>query len=163
MARKRNIVRLPEREVVRAVQNFFALSRNVRVWRRNTGAVTADYHSHRRFVRFGEAGMSDVWGIIRKMTCPECGRVTRTGVHLEIECKKFGGKLTEAQKEYLELVRKMDGVAVVAVPCPTDSDPTGFQALRELLATVDREVCTSCSGRCMGITGAKSSAALHDA
>ena len=147
MARKRNIVRLPEREVVRAVQNFFALSRNVTVWRRNTGAVTADYCNRTRFVRFGEPGMSDVWGIIRRMTCPKCGRVTRTGVHLEIECKRYGGRLTAEQKRYLEKIRQMGGVAMVAVPCPTDSDPTGFQALRELLATADREVCTSCFGR----------------
>lgn len=157
MARKRNIVRIPEREVIRAVQNFFALNRNVRVWRRNTGAVTADYGSRRRFVRFGEPGMSDLFGIIRRMTCPECGRVTRTGVHLEIECKRYGGRLTAEQKRYLEDTRRMGGVAVVAVPRPTDSDPTGFKALREMLAGVDREVCSECSGRCMGITGAKAS------
>lgn len=147
MARKQKIIRLPEREVVKAVQNFFAFNRNVRVWRRNTGAVTADYGNRTRFVRFGEPGMSDLFGIIRKMTCPKCGCITRTGVHLEIECKRYGGRLTADQKEFLEITREMYGVAVVAIPRPTDSDPTGFKALDELLSSVDREVCSNCSER----------------
>lgn len=149
MARKpkSRIIVLPEREVVRAVQNFFAFSRNVNVWRRNTGAVTADYGNRKRFVRFGVPGMSDLFGIIRKMTCPKCGRVVGRGVHLEIECKRYGGRITAEQKEYMGKIREMGGVAILAVPCPSDSDPTGFQALREKLATVDQEVCSDCSRR----------------
>ena len=151
---------IPERDVVKAVMNFFVLDRNVRVWRRNTGAVTADYASRKRFIRFGQPGMSDLWGIITRMTCPECGRVTRRGIHLEIECKKFGGKLTAAQKEYLETIRKRGGIALVAVPFPSESDPTGFGAIRKQLETIDKELCEACSGRCMEITGRNARASV---
>ncbi|MBQ3327312.1 MAG: hypothetical protein IJG86_06020 [Clostridia bacterium] len=138
---------IPERDVVKAVLNFFAPDRNISVWRRNTGAVTADYANRKRFIRFGQPGMSDVWGIITRMTCPECGRVTRRGVHLEIECKKFGGKLTAAQKEYLEMIRKRGGIVLVAIPFPSESDPTGFGAIRKKLETIDKELCEACSRR----------------
>lgn len=137
------IVNLPEREVVRAVQNHFAMNRNVRIWRRNTGAV----ETGNRFIRFGVPGMSDFFGIIRRMVCPECGRVTATGVHLEIECKRHGGRLTPQQKEYLAEIRKMNGIAIVAIPKPTESDPTGLAELHRLLDSVDRELCGHCSGR----------------
>lgn len=145
MAGKRNfkVVRLPEREVIRAVQNHFSDNRNVRVWRRNTGAVEKD----RRFIRFGVPGMSDFFGIIRKMICPKCGRVVGRGVHLEIECKRYGGRLTQQQKDYLNMIRKMDGIALVVAPFPTESDPTGFQAVHKQLDTIDREVCYQCSER----------------
>ena len=138
---------VPEKDVVKAVLNFFALDRNVRVWRRNTGAVTADYGGKRRLVRFGTPGMSDVSGIIGRMTCPVCGRITRRGVRLEIECKKVGGRLSEFQKAFLDTIRKMGGVTLVAVPCPTELDPLGFGAIRKDLESVDKELCDDCSKR----------------
>lgn len=142
MARKRDykVVRLPEREVIRAVQNHFTYNRNVRIWRRNTGAVETE----NRFIRFGVPGMSDFFGIIKRITCPECGRLISTGVHLEIECKRFGGRVTPQQSEYIQTIREFNGVAIIAAPVPSANDPTGLTEMFHLLDTVDRELCIDC-------------------
>lgn len=141
MAAKRfKPVILPEKQIVNAVKHYFALDPNVRVWRRNTGAV----ESQNRFVRFGEPGMSDFFGIVREVRCPRCGKILRRGVHLEIECKRYGGRLTAEQKNYLETVKKMGGIAVVAIPYPTETDPTGFASLKTTLRSVSSERCDKC-------------------
>ena len=136
---KKQIV-LSEKEVMKAVQNHFYADLNVKVWRRNVGAVVLDD----RFVKFGQAGQADFWGIIRELRCPHCGDVLATGVHLEIECKSAQGQLTPAQRDFLKFVRESDGVAVVAKPDPAPDDPTGLRGLKVLLAGLDKEVCASC-------------------
>ncbi|MGI5831401.1 MAG: hypothetical protein ACOX6D_02550 [Thermoguttaceae bacterium] len=132
---------IPEKEVVNAVQNHFDAEPNVKVFRRNVGAVTLDD----RFVKFAQAGQADLWGIIKELRCPHCGDVLATGVHLEIECKSATGRLTPAQNEFLKFIRNSGGVAVIAQPVPTADDPTGFRTLKTTLASVDKEVCQSCS------------------
>lgn len=136
---------IPEREVVKAVLNVLALNRNIRVWRRNTGALPAD--NGKRFIRFGVPGMSDIFGIIQTMRCPVCGRLTGRGVHLEIECKRYGGRLSQAQKDFLATIKKYGGKTLVAIPNPTDEDPTGFRAIYEVIARLDKETCVECSKR----------------
>lgn len=142
MARK---VRLPgmeiaERDVVKFVMNYFAFNKNVTVWRRNTGALPVG----KRFIRFGAPGMSDIYGIVRRTVCPICGRAVRYGVHIEIECKKYGGRLSAAQKDYLAEITQMNGKAVVAIPKPTQNDPTGFKAISTTLASLETDTCKSC-------------------
>ena len=136
---------IPEREVVKVVLTVLALNRNIRVWRRNTGALSSK--DGKRFVRFGVPGMADVFGIIRTMRCPVCGRLTGTGVHLEIECKRYGGRLSPAQKDFLATIHKYGGKTLVAIPKPTVADPTGFRAIYEDLARLDKETCVECSER----------------
>ena len=131
---------LPEREVVKAVQNHFARDPNVRVWRRNVGAVALDD----RYVRFGEAGQADFWGIVSEVRCPHCEKVIGRGVHLEIECKSATGRLSQYQKDFLKCVAMRGGIAVVAQPKPTEEDPTGFRILKTTLARIGRELCDDC-------------------
>lgn len=133
---------IPEREVVKAVFRFLECNTNIKVWRRNTGALKAD---GKRFIRFGQPGMSDIYGIIRRIRCPKCGKLVGSGVLLEIECKRYGGKLSEAQKSYLATVKKYGGVTLVAVPKPTDEDPLGFRAIERDLHNLDYEYCFKCS------------------
>ena len=131
---------LPEKEVVKAVQNHFFADPNVKVWRRNVGAVTLDD----RFIKFAEAGQADFWGIIGELRCPHCGDVLATGVHLEIECKSATGRLSRSQSDFLDFIRRRGGVAIVARPVPGKDDPTGLRALKVALAAVDKELCASC-------------------
>lgn len=134
---------LPEKEVVKAVQNHFARDPNVRVWRRNVGTVPMDD----RYVRFGEAGQADFWGIVSEVRCPHCEKVIDRGVHLEIECKSAAGRLSQLQKDFLKVVAMRGGIAVVAQPVPTEDDPTGFRGLKTKLARIGRELCEDCRRR----------------
>lgn len=137
---------IPESEVVKMVMRHFYFDPNVRLFRRNVGAIQKD----KRFIRFGHPGQSDIEGVIRVQTCPHCGKVTGRGVHLEIECKRCGGKLSENQRIYLETMRQMGAVTVVAIPYPNKQDPTGFRAIREALDNVIHKMCPSCSERLNG-------------
>ena len=85
-------IRLPrerESKVQRSV--IVRLSRlGIKLWRRNVGGITAEYHGTRRYVRFGAAGQSDLWGL------------DQTARHWEIETKRQGGKPTPAQLAWLK-------------------------------------------------------------
>lgn len=59
----------------------------LRLFRRNIG-VARLHGGH--VVRFGVPGQSDLWG------------VTRGGVHLEVECKAYGGRLSPDQLRWSE-------------------------------------------------------------
>ena len=141
--KKTDIVRLPEREVVKYVLNYFAFDQNIRVWRRNVGA----FKKRDAFIRFGEPGQSDICGIIAEIRCPRCGKAVRSGVHLEIECKAYGGRLSPAQIEYQNTVRAHNGIAVTAVPIPTAEDPTGFKSITKILESLPEEMCINCAKR----------------
>lgn len=140
----KDAVIVPEREVVKYVLNFFQFNPLVRVWRRNVGAVKVRDGG---FYRFGEPGQSDIFGIISEMRCPVCGRLTGRGVHLEIECKAANGRLSPPQKEFQKLINDMGGIAVTAKPDPTQTDPTGFNAINKQLVSLQNEVCKACAER----------------
>lgn len=78
-----------ESEVVRAILDYCAVER-IFCKRRNVGAVKLTHDTGKsRFVRFGEAGQVDLWGIVR-------------GKHFECEVKRPGEKPTEAQLAWLK-------------------------------------------------------------
>ena len=66
-----------------------------RVYRRNTGAMTASYKGRERLVRFSEPGQSDLWAILP------------SGAHGEIEIKRPGNWPTADQVAWL---KSMNGV-----------------------------------------------------
>lgn len=66
--------------------------------RMNVGAVKRGA----RFIRFGEPGMCDITGQLR------------SGLRLEIEMKRPGKQLTEAQRAFIDRVCAAGGVAFVA-------------------------------------------------
>ena len=52
-----------ERNVQAACMEWLNTIPGVRVWRQNSGAITAQYGDRKRFVRFGEPGQADLTGI----------------------------------------------------------------------------------------------------
>ena len=131
---------VPESEVMKAIKNYFAYDKNVRIFRRNVGAMKKEGH----VIHFGEAGQADYWGIVRHTTCPGCHRIVRTGVHLEIEAKKADGKVTALQWEWLKRSQEAGAITAIVIPRPTDEDPAGFSAVRATLEKIDKEVCPDC-------------------
>lgn len=105
----------PEREIVRAILAALRSVPGVVAWRNNTGAVTVPAHGarQRRFVRFGEPGMSDIIGW--KTWRPSRDVLVRPqlAVFLALEVKRPGASATQAQVEFLRRVRAGGGIAAV--------------------------------------------------
>jgi len=77
----------------------------IRLWRRNVAAFAIEDGIHkRRWVRAGEAGQSDLWGIDypQQMTAREWF----WGRHWEIETKAKGKRPTEKQLKWLKDMTK---------------------------------------------------------
>jgi hypothetical protein len=97
-----------ETDLVRACLQWLKLAKPRGVWwRANTGAVTMPYTSghpcgsKRRFVRFGEPGMSDIQGVC-------------DGAAWFIECKMPKGKLSASQVAFRDAVGKAGAFYAVA-------------------------------------------------
>ena len=74
-------------------------ARGIYCWRNNTGAVEI---RPGQWVRFGKKGSSDILAIL-----PPGGRL------LCVECKAPNGKLTPEQKQFLEEIRELGGLALM--------------------------------------------------
>ena len=110
----------------KCILDAFAHDRNVKMFRRNVGGMK---DQKGQFVRFGQAGQSDLYGWIVEHRCPFCNR-PQWGTYFAIEVKgldKNGkpGKLTQAQADYLEMVSNTNGIAIVAYP--EANDPIGLR------------------------------------
>lgn len=91
-----------ESEIVKASLEYLQ-SRGISAIRMNVGAVRfADKNGGQNFVRFGTPGMSDILGIL-----PD-------GRTLAVECKTANGRLSGFQSEFLDTIRRNNGVAIVA-------------------------------------------------
>ena len=101
-----------EKKVMDVVRDAVRYDNNIILYRVNVGARKIG----NRFIRFGEPGMSDFTGIVREVRCPICRDLTRTGVRLEIECKAPDGQLTDKQKEWIDTINAMNGIAIVFKP-----------------------------------------------
>jgi hypothetical protein len=87
-----------ESSVINAVDEYLALKR-IPHYRINSGALE---NSRGQLVRFGSKGMSDFYAI-----GPD-------GISIWIECKRpKGGRLSEAQKEFLDCVNRNGGIGIV--------------------------------------------------
>jgi len=97
--KKRQPNRTPERDVVNVTLEYLAYHPKV-AWakRMNTGALKVQA----RFIRFGFVGCADIIGQLKD------------GRFLAIECKSSEGRITVAQQQFLELVKRSNGVACVA-------------------------------------------------
>ena len=110
----------------KCILDAFAHDRNVKMFRRNIGGMK---DKNGQFIRFGQAGQSDLYGWIVEHRCPFCNRA-QWGTHFEIEVKGFDkngkvGKLTEEQNEYLKMVAHTNGIAIVVYP--EANDPIGLR------------------------------------
>jgi hypothetical protein len=92
---KQNVIK--ESAVIRAVDEYLTVS-GIQHWRNNTGA----HVEGSRFIRYGKPGSSDFCGV-----CPGSGRF------LAVECKRPGGKLTEPQRDFLDMINRNGGVGIV--------------------------------------------------
>lgn len=88
----------------------------------------ADSSGKKRFLRFSEAGQSDLWGLIREYKCPECGKM-QYGVHVEIELKTSKGELSQNQSDWIKRVSEYNGIACVMRP--NGNEPFGISLRME--------------------------------
>lgn len=82
-----------ETEIQHDIMEYLVL-RGLKVWRQNVGRVGGVNH--------GRKGMSDIGGVLPG------------GKYLAVEVKKQDGKLTIEQRVFLDTVRELGGLAVVA-------------------------------------------------
>lgn len=98
-------LRLPkplEKTVQRDALQWLAAN-SIPAWRRNIIAVPAEYNGRKRFIRSGEPGQSDLWGLLRIYH----GLV----VHFEAECKRPGEYPTLDQVLWLRRINELTGAA----------------------------------------------------
>lgn len=89
-----------EAMLIRACMEYLTL-RGFLVLRNNSGLIVLKEENRTRAVRMGMRGASDI------IACSPEGRF------VAVECKSKKGKLTEAQREFLERVRSTGGIALV--------------------------------------------------
>jgi len=85
-----------EKVTVKDCLHYLSFSTKGIFWRNNTGAIPTPRGG---FIRFGEDGSGDIMGILGP-----------NGRHIEIECKRVGGKQTENQVARQKEVERMGGV-----------------------------------------------------
>lgn len=110
-----------ESEIQRAILDYLKTVPGVVAWRSNTGAFSGEHKGKRRFVRFGIKGMADILGwqlwpqVITDCAHPLASSFSPTIPRvMAIEVKRPGGHLTLAQTDFLALVKRAGGLAIVA-------------------------------------------------
>ncbi|MCL2007417.1 MAG: VRR-NUC domain-containing protein [Treponema sp.] len=88
---------IPESHILKGCLHYLE-ARGIYHWRNNTGAVRI---GPGRFMRFGKVGSSDILGILRG------------GRFLCVECKAPNGRLSPEQKQFLDDIRGLGGLALV--------------------------------------------------
>jgi len=136
---KKHQPKIPESEFQRAILAAFDGDENIKMYRRNIGGMT---DKNKQFIKFGQAGQSDLWGFIKELRCPFCNRADY-GVHFEIEVKSSNGKVSEEQKQWIEFVKKNNGIAFVLYPEP--NDPIGLR--NRILKMLTGLQCPQCVER----------------
>jgi hypothetical protein len=90
-----------EQSLIRPALQLLGL-RGCMAWRNNSGATSATHNGRKRFVRFGGTpGCSDIIGLMPN------------GRFLALELKSDTGRLTPAQRSFLERVEQLGGLALV--------------------------------------------------
>jgi hypothetical protein len=135
-----NPSRITEHQFQKWILESFDGHRNIMLFRRNVGATAFETAlGKRRFIRFSEAGQSDIWGIIKEYRCPRCNRL-QWGVHFEIELKVGKNKLSAPQEKWIKKVAEFNGNALVLRP--DGNEPVGIvNRLERLLYSF---ICPDC-------------------
>ena len=89
----------PEKSVKTECLEYLKLM-GIYAWNNPSGAVKV---GDNRFMSFGFKGSADIIGIL-----------PRSGRFIAVECKSDKGKLSEAQERFLNKIKDMGGLAVVA-------------------------------------------------
>lgn len=91
--------KIPESMIVKACLSSLERA-GVFHYRNNTGAFRGEYKGKRRFVRFGAPGAPDIIAVYR-------------GRCIGIECKRSGGRPSEAQRRFGAALEAAGGVYIV--------------------------------------------------
>jgi len=127
---------MSESQFQKEILKAFKDDPNIKIFRRNIGGTKKENGS---YVRYGQTGQSDLYGWIVEHRCPFCNRL-QEGTHFEIELKSADGKLTDKQKEWLEMAARNNAIALLLRPI--ESDP---MRLRErIVRLLERELCPTC-------------------
>lgn len=105
-----------ETAIVSAILDALRSVPGVVAWRNNTGAVTvpARNGSKRRFVRFGQPGMSDIIGWRREYIAAMGAQTYgHCALFLALEVKRPGKCATPEQAAFLKQVSAAGGIAAV--------------------------------------------------
>jgi hypothetical protein len=95
-------MKTPEGAVVKACLEYLQL-RGIYAYRQNTGAAEyTDKTGKKRMVKYGKPGASDIVGVMPG------------GRFIAVECKALNGRLSDFQRQFLEDIDRMGGLAVVA-------------------------------------------------
>ena len=127
---------MSESQFQKEILKAFKDDPNIKIFRRNIGGTKKENGD---YVRYGEAGQSDLYGWIVEHRCPFCNRL-QEGTHFEIELKSADGKLTDKQKNWLEMVARNNGIAIVLRPI--ESDPVGLR--ERICRLLERQRCATC-------------------
>lgn len=90
-----------EKDTMKAIINLLHLYRFV-VIRNNSGNIFLNSNGKTRAIKLGTPGASDI------IAC------SPTGQFIAIEVKSEKGRLTDKQRDFLRLVEKNNGIAIVA-------------------------------------------------
>ena len=127
---------MSESQFMKEILKAFKDDDNVKIFRRNCGGMK---DKNGQYVKFGEAGQADLWGIIASYRCYFCNRLCQ-GVHFEIELKSEKGELTDKQVEWLQMVGEYNGIALVLRPIETD--PVNLRS--RIWRLLERKLCPTC-------------------
>ena len=127
---------MSESQFQKEILKAFKDDDNIKIFRRNVGGMRDD---NGQFVRFGEAGQSDLYGWIVQHWCPFCNRCCE-GTHFEIELKSADGTLTPEQEKWLKMVAANNGIAIVLRPI--EGDPVGLRD--RICRLLERHLCPKC-------------------
>ena len=130
---------MPESEFQKHILAAFDGDRNIKMFRRNIGGLTKE---NGQFIRFGQAGQSDLYGWIVEHRCPFCNRV-QYATHFEIEVKSDKGTPTAAQLAWLNMVAENNGIAILIHP--EKNDPIGLR--ERILKMMLGQKCPQCESK----------------
>ena len=136
MSRHKSTIK--EKDLLKWLLDSFRDHPNILLKRRNVGAHKTE---DGRFIRFGEKGQADIWGIVREHTCSKCKRLCQ-GTHLEIELKGSDGMPTELQIKWLNQVAEYNAIPILLFA--EADDPINLQ--KRVEETIYSTKCPICYG-----------------
>ena len=102
---------MTEKELQYLIRAQIATKPDIRLWRNNVGKMT---DARGQVVTFGLCpGSSDLIGIQSvEITSDMVGQ--KIGVFVAVEVKSEKGRVSSGQSRYLEIIRKMGGIGILA-------------------------------------------------
>lgn len=137
--------KMTEQEFQKTLLDCFKYNRNIALYRRNVGGMERENQNGKKgFIRFGQAGQSDIFGHIRKYRCPICNGL-QAGIALEIELKRDGKKPTKLQQDWIDRCLSFNVIAFYLTPSMLGDNPYEWE--NRLTNMIQRYSCPACVER----------------